>query len=102
MKDPIRVSQRQINEMHRLLRERIAPHDDPLASCQADTAAKVHEESGRVDTARPLQSNHRAHYTVFCECENWESQWEEDKEWCLMDKNERLFRQPYNFQTDGF
>jgi hypothetical protein len=39
--DPLRVSRRQIIELHRLLRERIAPKDDPVAACRPDTAAKV-------------------------------------------------------------
>lgn len=102
MKDPIRVSHRQIEELHRLLRERIAPKDDPVAACQADTAGKVHPVTGRVDTARPLQNNHKAHYTVFCECENWKSKFKEDQEWCRMNINNRLFHQPYNFPTNGF
>jgi Eukaryotic-type carbonic anhydrase len=104
MKDPIRISRRQLTELHRLLRERIAPVDDPLASCQPDTAAKiVNEETGQVTTARPLQSNHRNHYTVFCECLNWPSKWTEDQEWCQEeDIYARFYDRPYNFVTDGF
>ncbi len=105
MKDPIRISQRQLNELHRLLRERIAPPDDPLVACQADTAAKVDPVTGFVDVARPLQNNDKAHHMVYCECENWGSQWEEDKEYCRIfrdDKNARLFQHPYNFYTEGF
>lgn len=40
MKDPIRVSTRQINELHRLIRMRIADSTDVLRACQPDTAAK--------------------------------------------------------------
>lgn len=71
MKDPIRVSHRQIKEMHRLLRERIAPLSDPLKPCQKDTAAKV-DSKGRVNTARPLQSTQKVHYKSFCECQGVE------------------------------
>lgn len=104
MKDPIRISHRQLKEMHRLLRERIAPMDDPLAACQADTAAQVVDaDAGTVNTARPLQSNHKAHYTVFCECLNWGSKWIEDQKWCEeTDIYARFYDRPYNFETVGF
>ncbi len=105
MKDPIRISSRQLNELHRLLRERIAPPDDPFLACQADTAAKVDSNTSFVNVARPLQGNQKAHHMVFCECENWGSQWQADQEWCRMyrnDKDARLFQHPYNFYTDGF
>ena len=64
MKDPIRVSTRQVEEMHRLLRERIAPVDDPLRPCQPDTAAKRFPNSTRVSVARPLQSTRGVHFKV--------------------------------------
>jgi len=104
MKDPIRVSRRQIKELHRLLRERIAPPDDPIRPCRPDTAAKPDpDDPSKVSTARPLQSYHEAHFKVFCECENWGSKWNEDKAWCqIQDKNERLFDHPYNYRTEGF
>jgi Eukaryotic-type carbonic anhydrase len=103
MKDPIRISRRQLKEMHRLLRERIAPLDDPLASCQPDTAAKVDTTTGDVSTARPLQSNHKVHYSVFCECLNWESKFIEDQKWCEeTDIYARFYDRPYNFVTQGF
>jgi hypothetical protein len=102
MKDPVRISQRQLDEMHRLLRERIAPAHDPVRACQPDTAAKVSSD-GTVDVARPLQSTHTAHFKVFCECPNWRSKWIEDRQWCEMrDKMLRFYSHPYNFQTIGF
>lgn len=103
MKDPIRVSQRQINELHRLLKDRIAPADDPLRACQPDTAAKSHpDEADKVWVARPLMETHTAHFKVFCECQDWRSKWEEDKAWCEMDQMSRLYDQPYNFKSTGF
>uniref|UniRef100_A0A7S2YLZ8 carbonic anhydrase n=1 Tax=Entomoneis paludosa TaxID=265537 RepID=A0A7S2YLZ8_9STRA len=103
MKDPIRVSQRQILEMHRLLRERIAPIEDPVNACKPDTAAKVEEEDpAKVSVARPLQSTSQVHFKVFCECENWGSKFVEDREWCRRDKLERFFDHPYNFKTVGY
>jgi carbonic anhydrase len=102
MKDPIRVHPRQIHEMKRLIRERIAPKDDPVMACQPDTAAKVRSD-GTVDTARPLQSTNPAHYDVFCECKDWPSKWPEDREWCR-NKNatSRFYDQPYNFEGSEF
>jgi hypothetical protein len=102
MKDPIIVSKRQITEMHRLLRERIAPKGDPVKSCQADTAGKV-LSNNKIDVARPLQANQKAHFTVFCECINWKSKFAEDQKWCKnRDLKKRLLETPYNFATKGF
>lgn len=105
MKDPIRISTRQLEELHRLIRERIAPPTDPLVACQADTAAKVDTTTGRVDVARPLQENDKANHMVYCECANWGSQWEEDKDYCRIYRDEnrtRLLEHPYNWYTEGF
>lgn len=101
MKDPIRVSRRQIFEMHRLLRERIAPIDDSSKACLPDTAAKILPDS-RVSVARPIQSTRGVHFKVFCECDDWTSKWEEDQKWCALNKLDRLYRQPYNFETKEF
>jgi Eukaryotic-type carbonic anhydrase len=103
MKDPIRISKRQLNEMHRLLRERIAPMDDPINACQPDTAAKVNNETGEVNVARPLQSKTPIHYVTFCECDDWKSKWVEDQNWCtIRDKQTRFYERPYNFITNEF
>jgi hypothetical protein len=104
MKDPIRVSNRQIDELHRLLRERIAPAGDPVFGCKADTAAKPDlDDPSKVSTARPLMNQHKAHFKVFCECQDWSSKWEEDKKWCrISNQRERYFDHPYNYETDGF
>jgi len=110
MKDPIRVHPRQIKEMHRLLRERTAPSDDPNTdnACKTDTAAKiVNEETGEISVARPLQSFHQSHFKTFCECKDWKSKWPEDQAWCEIDSGDytasysRFYQQPYNFQTHG-
>lgn len=101
MKDPIRIHQRQLDELHRLIKERIAPPDDPVMACKPDTAAGT--SKGPVDVARPLQSNQRVNFKVFCECKDWPSKWPEDRDWCLIeDANERFYTHPYNFRTDGF
>ena len=103
MKDPIRISKRQLLELHRLLRERIAPIDDPIAQCQPDTAGLVDTETGLINVARPLQQNSKPHYTVFCECVNWVSQWTEDQNWCSEpDQLTRFYEKPYNFESQGF
>lgn len=102
MKDPIRIHPRQLREMQRLIRERIAPKDDPVVACQRDTAAKIGSD-GTVDTARPLQSTNPAHYDVFCECKDWPSKWPEDREWCrIKNVTERFYKQPYNFKGSEF
>jgi hypothetical protein len=103
MKDPILISDRQLNELHRLLKNRIAPSDDPIRPCQADTAARPYDgNSNWVNVSRPLQATHNAHYKVFCECENWKSQSSQDQAWCQQDRMTRLYKQPYNFAHDGF
>lgn len=102
MKDPIRIHPRQLQEMKRLLRERIAPKGSPTMACQRDTAAKVRSD-GTVDTARPIQYTHPVHYKVFCECKDWPSKWPEDREWCrIKDVNDRFYKSPYNFESPGF
>jgi len=103
MKDPIRIQTRQLLELERLIRDRIAPPDDPIMPCKPDTAAKVSDD-GRVDVARPLQYTDYAHYVSFCECKDWPSKWPEDRAWCAANEEveERLYQTPYNFETDGF
>jgi len=102
MKDPIRVSHRQIKEMHRLLKERIAPIDDPLRPCQPDTAAKPHpDDANKVWVARPLQSTRDQHDMMFCDCK-WRSKWPEDEAWCKREQLERYYDHPYNFDLRGF
>ena len=103
MKDPLRISKRQLNEMHRLLRERIAPIDAPVNACMSDTAAKVNVETGEVNVARPLQSKNEIHYVTFCECDDWKSKWIEDQNWCsITDKKTRFYDRPYNFVATEF
>lgn len=98
MKDPIRVHPRQIDELHRLLRERIAPPDDLniKARCTADTAAKIYPD-GKVSVARPIQERSFSHYNRFCECKDWGSQWPEDQKWCHSgNETYRFFENRYN------
>lgn len=104
MKDPIRIQKKQLLELERLIRDRIAPPDDPVMPCQPDTAAKVSPD-GKVDVARPLQSYYEeSHDITFCECKDWPSKWPEDQAWCAAtdDVEERLYVNPYNFQQEGF
>ena len=103
MKDPLRVSRRQIDELHRLLKERIAPPDDRLRPCARDTGAKPDQnDPTKISVARPVQSTRGVHFKVFCECDDWKSKWTEDQEWCQRDKQDRLYNHPYNFATQGF
>ena len=101
MKDPLRIHRRQLTEIQRLIKDRIAPSDDPVMACRPDTAAGT--RLAPVDTARPLQFEHESHFIVFCECKDWPSKWPEDRQWCAIeDINERFYSQPYNFANDGF
>lgn len=103
MKDPIRVSQRQIDEMHRLLKERIAPLNDPVSPCQPDTGAKQDAtDPSKVSVARPTQSTRPTHFKTFCECGDWGSKWKEDQAWCKNSKMERFYNHPYNFEKEEF
>jgi Eukaryotic-type carbonic anhydrase len=106
MKDPILISQRQIDEIHRLLKYRIAPKNDPLNSCRPDTAAGPDPagDPNKITVARPLQSQSNPHFTTFCECTNWKSKFIEDNAWCTdwkqTPKQGRFYERPYNFRTN--
>eukprot|EP00934_Nitzschia_sp_Nitz4_P001807 Nitzschia sp. Nitz4//scaffold177_size45885//17105//21005//NITZ4_007204-RA/size45885-augustus-gene-0.5-mRNA-1//-1//CDS//3329539052//1807//frame0 len=99
-KDPIRVAAHQMRELERLIAWRLG--DD----CEVDTAGKSSGDVNFVDVARPLQSIHKLHRLVFCECQDWPSKFDADREWCskyqTADVNERLFENPYNWPSDGF
>jgi hypothetical protein len=105
MKDPIRIHPRQLQELQRLIGERIAPLGSEVNECMTDTAAKVTRDETTdaiidVYAARPLQEwDPTAHFETFCECKDWESKWPEDRRWCvlLQDINERFYDKPYNF-----
>jgi hypothetical protein len=106
MKDPIRIHPRQLDELKRLLADRIAPTGSAVNECENDTAAKVTRDSSsgkvlEVNTARPLMSTSKNHYKTFCECKDWPSKWPEDRQWCENTEQERFYDQPYNFDTDG-
>jgi hypothetical protein len=103
MKDPIKISRRQLDEMHRLLKERIVPIDDPIRPCQPDTAAGPYEgDDTKVNTSRPLIETSKVHYLSFCGCQDWKSDLQEDQDWCELDPMVRFYEHPYNFPTDGF
>lgn len=99
-KDPIRVAPHQMRELERLIAWR---RND---NCEVDTAGKSTESPNRVDVARPIQSYHKWHRKVFCECQDWPSKFPADREWCRNWQNrppeERLFYKPYNWPSDGF
>lgn len=99
-KDPIRVSPHQMRELERLIAWRLGDQ------CQVDTAGKPTASPDAVDVARPLQSYHRLHRMVFCECKDWPSKFPGDRQWCrnwqTNPAEERLFQNPYNFPSNGF
>jgi Eukaryotic-type carbonic anhydrase len=65
MKDPLRVHPHQIQEMKRLISNRIAaPWESEEFRCKLDTAANV-SPTGNVNVARPVQSFSKAHAMTF-------------------------------------
>ncbi len=100
MKDPAPIHPSQLAELQRLIAERVAPFDDPIAPCQKNTAARVSPQ-GDVSTARPLQQFNKAgHKLTFCECKDWVSKWPEDRSWCeIKDMDERFFVKRYNWEV---
>ena len=78
MRDPIRVHPRQIQEMERVIRERIAsPLEGGNFCCKPDTVAGVLPD-GRISVAQPIQEFTNAHAMTLCECKDWKSKWPED------------------------
>eukprot|EP00934_Nitzschia_sp_Nitz4_P000422 Nitzschia sp. Nitz4//scaffold21_size171442//123870//126940//NITZ4_002181-RA/size171442-augustus-gene-0.206-mRNA-1//-1//CDS//3329542471//422//frame0 len=101
MKDPILIHPDQLAELERLLAWRIAPKGSEENECQPDSAGRERPGShgNAVDLNRPLQGYSNIHRKVFCECQDWTSKFDEDKAWCQLDKDERWFKKPYNFNV---
>jgi hypothetical protein len=106
MKDPIRIAQRQIVELERLLKQRIAPLGAVHNACQPDTAG-ADDPMGlaSISVARPLQQRDGEHNTVFCWCPIWASKWPEDRAWCALSDqlgaDYVLLEHPYNWDSGG-
>jgi hypothetical protein len=103
MKDAIRIHPDQLKELERLLAWRIAPKGSEFNECQRDTAGKERPGSNgdAVDMNRPLQSYNNIHRKVFCECDDWDSKFQEDSKWCELDRETRFYQQPYNYPSGG-
>ena len=102
MKDPIIVPPSQIEELERLLIERIAPTDSKFKECEPDHAGAPRENTtDKFDFVRPLQQPHKLHRMVFCECKDWKSLFIEDKQWCALGIQERFYEHPYNFDYEN-
>jgi len=102
MKDPLRISMRQLEEIQRLLAMRVAPKGSLANECEDDTAGIIVEENRKVDVSRPLQirGSTNDHKMMFCECKDWKSKWRQDREWCkIEDEQDRFYEQPYNFAS---
>jgi hypothetical protein len=101
MKDPIRVHPRQIVELNRLLAWRRNP-----TTCDVDTAGVRSPDGNSVKLDRDIQYNHKGHRDVFCECKDWPSKFDGDKEWCKnweTDVNyDRFYSKPYSYPSDGW
>jgi hypothetical protein len=100
MKDPIRVHSRQIAELNRLLASRIDSD-----TCGVDTAGVVAPGGKTVNVSREISYYHPQHRKVFCECKDWPSKFESDRNWCRNWKDDteykRFYEYPYNFETNG-
>ena len=107
MKDPIRIAKRQIVELERLLKERIAPPDAVHNACQSDTAGVYDPTTSNstISVARPLQANDQEHNPTFCWCPIWASHWAEDRAWCALNDQMGteyvLNEHPYNYDSGG-
>jgi hypothetical protein len=103
MKDAIRINPRQLAELERLLAWRIAPKGSAFKQCQNDTAGRPRAGSNgnAVDLNRPLQKYSNVHRKVFCECRDWRSKFQEDRDWCTLDQNKRWYTMPYNYESGG-
>lgn len=103
MKDPIRVHPRQIAELNRLLAWRRSPSG--ANQCDVDTAGVLKPGGDAVDLHRDTQYMHLQHRMVLCECKNWPSKFDSDKQWCRNWQNDpgykRFYGTPYNFDTNG-
>jgi hypothetical protein len=104
MKDPIRIHPDQLAELERLLAWRIAPKGSEFNECQRDSAGpdRAGSSGNAVDLNRPLQSYSNIHRKVFCECGDWDSKFQGDKDWCELDQQTRWYEKPYNFDSSGF
>jgi hypothetical protein len=100
MKDPMRVHPRQIEELNRLTAWRLNPD-----TCQTETAGVLSEDGNSVDVARDIQYRHNGHRDVFCECKDWPSKFDNDKDWCRNWEEDlgfnRFYYDPYSFETGG-
>ena len=103
MKDAIRINPIQLAELERLLAWRIAPKDSGSKQCQNDTAGRPRAGSNgnAVDLNRPLQKYSNVHRKVFCECRDWRSKFQEDRDWCTLDQSKRWYTMPYNYESGG-
>lgn len=103
LKDPTRVHPRQIAELNRLLAWRIST--DESNRCEVETAGRLSDDGNTVDLSRETQYYHNLHRKVFCECKDWPSKFEADREWCRnwqqSDERERYFDRPYGFNSNG-
>ena len=104
MKDPMRVHPRQIKELNRLLAHRLAPEGTDN-SCNVDTAGVLSPDGDRVKVNRDIQYLHKGHRMVFCECKDWPSRFDKDRQWCRnwqQDTNyTRFYDRPYSFKSNG-
>lgn len=98
MKDPLRVHARQIAEINRLLAWRLDPD-----TCGLDSAGDISTDGNSIVANREVQYYHDQHRKVFCECKDWPSKFQSDRDWCdrwEQDVNhDRFYTRPYSFDS---
>ena len=100
LKEPIKVSNKQLQAIHRLLKERIDP-----VTCKKETAAEPRGRSGeKVGVNRPIQTTTAKHKAVYCECLDWDPNGEADQAHCaltLEDRGAFIFTGESNYDDDA-
>lgn len=85
LKDPIKVSPRQIRLLERLISNRVDPD-----TCESYTAGVLrNQNSWRVNVNRPIQTTTEEHRLVYCECVDWNSRAVNDEAYCALSFEER-------------
>ena len=92
MQIPIKVSPKQISDLHDLLLTRL----DPI-TCEYENAGKPNAtDPKRLSVNRPLQTVRNAHKLVYCECTNWKSRKRSDRKYCRRSFEQRGVVDPNN------
>jgi Eukaryotic-type carbonic anhydrase len=84
LKDPVKVAPSQLRALEQLLIKRVDP-----GTCRRRTAGKVTSSGDRIAVNRPLQTIRQQHKVVYCECNDWRSASEKDRDYCERSDRQR-------------